>query len=366
MKPSDFDAGTTTMTWQAEVQPVVEQVMRSQDVAGMVIAVACGAQAPEYLVVGCDAAGQRLHEDTLFPVASVTKLATALAVLRLVDRGMLGIEDPLAKHVPEAAAARPGITLRTLLTHTSGLRYDVAGHKAPYSRGLDWPTLAQACLATPPVDSPGARVNYSNVGFGLLAVVVERVTGVAFPAALRDLVLAPLGIEGYLGIEPPRPPARIGGDLGTGVGTELERYNSPFWRSLGMPWGGLITTADGALRLVQAYAGRPADFLSPAVVAAATRDQTGGLPGGVMAHIMEWPRCPWGLGVELRGEKLPHMAPIEASPESFGHGGASGCLVWSDPRADVSWVMLTTRTFDDTWREWAAIGAAVLAAGGRR
>ena len=354
------------MVWQAEVEPVVRRVLRSQDVAGMVLAVARADASPEYLTVGADAAGHPLCADTLFPVASITKLATALAVLRLADRGLLGIEDPLARHLPDAAAARPGITLRSLLTHTSGLRYDVAGHKAPYTPGLDWPALARACLATPPVELPGTRVNYSNVGFGLLAVVVERVTGESFPAALGALVLEPLAMEGYLGQEPPRTPARIGGDLGDGVGAELERYNSPFWRSLGLPWGGLVTTASGALRLVQAYAGRPPGFLSSLLLAQATTDQTGGLPGGVMAHIMEWPRCPWGLGVELRGEKLPHMAPASASPESFGHGGASGCLVWHDPRRGVSWAMLTTRTFEDVWREWADIGAAVLAAGAGR
>ncbi len=336
--------------------------MASQAVAGMVIATVRGDDRPTYLVAGTDAGGQRLGEDSLFPVASITKLATALAVLRLADRGQLGVEDPLATHVAEAVAARPGITLRTLLTHTSGLRYDVAGHRAPSTRGLDWPALARACIATPPVDPPATRVNYSNVGYGLLAVVVERVTGQPFPAALRDLVLAPLAIEATLGAEPPRPPARIGGDLGDGVGTELERYNSPFWRALGLPWGGLVTTAAGALRLVRAYAGDPPGFLSPELLARATQDQTGGLPGGVMAHVMEWPRCPWGLGPELRGEKLPHMAPIEAAPESFGHGGASGSLVWHDPRAAVSWAMLTTRTFDDAWRAWAAIGAAILRA----
>jgi CubicO group peptidase (beta-lactamase class C family) len=82
-----------------------------------------------------------------------------------------------------------------------------------------------------------------------------------------------------------------------------------------------------------------------------------------MAEVMEWPRCPWGLGVELRGDKTPHMAPPEASPASFGHGGASGAFVWCDPARGVSWAMLSTRTFLGWWRDWAAIGSAVLAWG---
>src|ERR671937_2235049 len=69
---------------------------------------------------GVDAAGQPLG-GSLFPVASLTKLATALSVLRLVDVGGLGLADPLSRHLPEAGAAQPGVTLRRLLAHTAGL-----------------------------------------------------------------------------------------------------------------------------------------------------------------------------------------------------------------------------------------------------
>jgi beta-lactamase class C len=336
--------------------------MNANGVPGLVIAAARGEQALAHLVIGADAAGQELKADTLFPVASVTKLATALAVLRLADRGALGLDDLLAAHASDAAAAREGVTLQMLLCHTGGLRYEIAS-ESPHDRGAgDWPTLARACLTATPVAPPRTVVNYSNVGYGLLGIVVERVTGQPFPAALAALVLAPLGIEGYLGAEPPRRPARIGGDLGAQAGTDREPYNSAYWRSLGSPGGGLVTTARGALRLVEAFAGQPTGFLSPAMVAEATRDQTGGLPGGIMAGVMEWPRCPWGLGVELRGEKMPHMAPPEAAPTSFGHGGASGALVWADPTVGVAWAMLTTRTFLSWWRGWGTIGAAILRA----
>jgi CubicO group peptidase (beta-lactamase class C family) len=202
-------------------------------------------------------------------------------------------------------------------------------------------------------------VQYSNVGYGLLAIAVERVTGRPFAAALSEQVLGPLGIEGYLGVEAlPRQAARTTDVRGRAAGTEIEPFNSPFWRGLAMPWVGLVTTAEGALRLLGAFAG---DFLRPDTRARATSDQTGGLAGGFGGPLM-WDPSPWGLGPDLRGQKRPHWAPASASPGSYGHAGASGCLAWHDPARDLSWVLIGTRTADGGWllRQGAAIGAALL------
>lgn len=340
--------------------PAVEAALDRWAVPGAVVAVARGGAAPAFLVVGSDAAGRPLEAASLFPVASISKLAVALAVLRLAADGALALDDPLGRHLPDAAAARPGVTLRAVLAHTAGLPNDLAPGAAPYAVGLDWPALARACLATAPETAPGTVVGYSNVGSGLLALVVERRTGRPFAAALADLVLDPLSIDGYLGVEPPRAPAVIGGRLGDHAGTPLEPFNSAFWRALAFPWGGLVTTAAGALAIVAAFAGRPAGFLPPALRAEAVHDQTGGLGGGLFPPF-RWPRCPWGLGVELRGAKRPHWTPRTASPDSFGHVGASGALAWHDPAADTTWAILGTRTFEKWWQTWAKIGEAVLA-----
>ena len=101
--------------------------------------------------------------------------------------------------------------------------------------------------------------------------------------------------------------------------------------------------------------------MSPELLAEATRDQTGGLPGRMV--FVEWPGCPWGLGPELRGDKAPHWTPGEASPTSFGHVGASGSIAWADPAAGVAWALLGARFFIDWWKDWPAIGAAILSAG---
>ena len=351
-----------TETVSAALRQTVEKALQASRMRGIVIAMARGNEPAGGLCMGVDRSDCPITVDSLYPVASITKLATSLAVLRLVDRGDLKPGDPLAYHLPEAtASAHLDVTLRKLLSHTSGLPMDLPPGAAPYEQGLDWPALAAACTETPLQRQPGTRVQYSNVGYGLLAVVVERLTGMAYPEALRFLVLEPLKIEGYLGAEPPRTPVVVEGMTGKRANTPLEPFNSRFWRSLGMPWAGLVTTAEGALTLVRAFAGVPGDFLSPETLREATRNQVGDLSGGFVKPFL-WDHALWGLGPELRGEKWPHWAPREASPESFGHSGASGCVAWSDPAANVSWAILGTGAAGSGWlvRQATSIGAALL------
>jgi CubicO group peptidase (beta-lactamase class C family) len=320
------------VSWQTGVRPVVAEVTRTRAVPGVVVTVARGDGAPDHLVVGGDGAGRPLAADSLFPVASITKPATALAVLRLAAQGKLALDDLLAWHLPEAAAAVHGVTLRRLLSHTAGLPYDVAAEAAPYAPGLDWPTLERACLATALIAPPGTTARYSNVGFGLLGIVVGRLSGRPIPEAITDLV--------------------------EHAGTELEPFNSRVWRALAMPWACLVTTTAGALALARAFAGMPAGFLPTALLAEATTDQSGELPGSGLD--LPWSPAPWGLGIEIRGAKEPHCTPPSVSPRSFGHAGASGCLVWVDPAAGIAWAILGTRTFDAWWPRWAEIGEAIL------
>lgn len=330
-------------------------------VPGISVLVAKGNGPPESLVRGTDAAGTPLRADSLTPVASITKLATALSVLRLADRGALALDEPLSAYLPDAAISATGATPRELLCHLSGLPVDVPNADAHYSARLTWPIIARACRETAPIRPRDTRVQYSNVGYGVLAALVERVTGEAFSAALSSLVLRPLGVEGYLGVEPPRPPARLADVRGPSAGTPIEWFNSPFWRTLALPWGALVTTIDGAFRLLQAFRGQPEGFLLPTTRLDATFNQTEDLAGGFVPPLV-WPRCPWGLGPELRDRKRPHWTPPTASPDSYGHSGATGCVVWTDPSRDVTWAIVGTRTADNGWlvHRAPAIGAAIL------
>lgn len=346
-------------TARSAIRQTMREVMKAARMPGILVAVAADMASTEHLLIGEDAGGRPLTHDSLFPVASVTKLATALAVLRLVNRNDLALDDALAAHLPEAAATQP--TLRDLLSHTSGLAYDLSEDVAPYDRSLRWPAPAQACLQATARSRPHTRVEYSNISYGLLALVVERQTGLDFPQALRQLVLEPLGVEAYLGDEPPRAPVLLSGVRGAGAGTEFEIFNSAFWRGLALPWSGLLTTAGGAMTLIQAFGHTPPGFLSAELRGEATRNQVGDLECRLFG-LVPWQRCHWGLGPELRDGKSPHWTPPEASPLSFGHAGQSGCVVWADPAAGLAWAILGTRTADNGWllKHAPRIGTTIL------
>ncbi|MCG3139832.1 MAG: hypothetical protein HDKAJFGB_00752 [Anaerolineae bacterium] len=349
-----------------QVETLARQTLENFDLRGLVALAARDETKPVALYLGADATGAPLGADSFFIVASLTKLATALCVLRLVDAGGLALDDPLAKYLPEAASARAGVTLRALLCHTAGLPSDLPNGDALYGKPLTWRDIARECLRVELERAPRTRVVYGNLGFGLLAMAVERVTQEDFAVALRRLVLNPLGIEGYLGDEPPRAPVQISDVRSRYANTPYAPFNSRYYRSLALPWSQLVTTPAGALRLVRAYAGKARDFLSDALRHEAVQNQTDDLPGGY-GGIFEYEKCPWGLGVDLKGAKKPHWTPPSASPRTFGHAGASGCVVWHDPAANVSWTILGTRTADNGWlvRAGPEIGAALLDAAAR-
>jgi beta-lactamase class C len=318
-----------------------------------------------HLHFGADAAGQPLRAHLLLPVASVTKLATTLALLRLVAGGVTTLDTPLAQDLPDAAMALPGVTWRRLLSHTAGQPIDVESRLAPYAEGLTWPQVANALLQTAPQDPIGRTVRYSNVGCGLAAIFVERATEQPFAQALEQLVLQPLDVPGLLGDPGARPTATTGGNLGEHASTPLETYNRSFWRSLALPWAGLFTTVAGALALVRAFDPAADDgFLPAALRSEAVTDQSGGVPGGFGGWI-EWIPSPWGLGAELRGSKSPHYAGPSASPASWGHLGASGALAWMDPDAGVAWSLWAPRTAA-SWLRAMHLASEIILTAARR
>ncbi|MCC6224682.1 MAG: beta-lactamase family protein [Thermoleophilia bacterium] len=145
------------------------------------------------------ASDEPLEPVTPLRIASNTKTLTAAAVFRLQELGALDVDDPIAAHLPPALVERlPGgkeITVRQLLRHESGL-YDFATDPA-YLRlvaadpGRRWTPLEQVELALElgePYGRPGATVHYSDTGYVLASLIIERASGQPLPAALRDLL----------------------------------------------------------------------------------------------------------------------------------------------------------------------------------
>jgi beta-lactamase class C len=337
----------------------------------MVVAVSRGGKPAELVALGVDAQGVPVTEASIFPLCSATKLATSLATLRLVDQGLIGLDDELSRHIPEAAAAKPGVTIRRLMSHSSGLPIDVSETIVPYVTGLDWSKMASGCHQVPLQTAPGERVQYSNVGYALIGEIVQRVADRPFKEALRALVLGRCEGEFWFGEEPSRPPVIIADVRSRFAGTALEPGNSAGWRALGFPPTGLMTTARGLLELAHRFHGGDPGWIRPELLAEATRNQTSGLSGGWcdgvfhaydFMGIVTWPDCSWGLGPEVRGTKTPHWTRSQTSPRSFGQIGSTGCLVWVDPEADIEWAIMGTRSTDCGWlvRHGPAINGAIF------
>jgi CubicO group peptidase (beta-lactamase class C family) len=138
---------------------------------------------------------------TQYPLASISKLLTATAVLQLRDRGRLRLDDPVSDHLPWFRLRTrdpddPPITIRQLLTHTAGVPRDAP---FPYHTDYRYPTREQWVGSVPtldPVYPPETKWKYSNLGFAVLGEVVAAASGLSFDRYVQDCVLDPLGMKG--------------------------------------------------------------------------------------------------------------------------------------------------------------------------
>jgi CubicO group peptidase (beta-lactamase class C family) len=140
---------------------------------------------------------QPVRPDTLFQIGSISKVYTATFIMRLVDEGKLALDEPIITYLPELkladAQAQQTITLRHLLSHTSGLFGD---YFEDFGLGDDALSRAIATFATLRQQfAPGALWTYCNTGFGLAGAIIERVTGQPFETAMRERLFKPLGLE---------------------------------------------------------------------------------------------------------------------------------------------------------------------------
>lgn len=295
-----------------------------------------------------------LRDDAIFLIASITKPIVALAVLQLVERGELALDDRVERYISHFGKhGKHAITLRHLLTHTSGLpdmlpnNLELRGDQAPLTAFVEG-----ACGLSP--DFPAGRsVQYQSLGFAVLGEIVHRVSGLPCAEWLRQHLFEPLGmVDTALGA----PDSWF-----TGPVPRVERiaelrlppeqlnaphwnWNSRYWRQLGAPWGGLLTTPADLGRLAAFLLGwspqAETQVLSRASIAAATRNQLEGMRD-VPADDR---RCrPWGLGWRLNWPAHSANFGDLLSPGTYGHWGATGTVMWLDPAHDACCILLTTR-----------------------
>lgn len=287
-------------------------------------------------------AEQRLPQDrleqvrptTLFDLASVTKLYTAAVVLRLVDEGALALDDPAAKYVPGLGAGEE-VTLRHLLTHTSGLPSVTQWQAWPEDVEQRWNVVR----ATGREAAVGARHEYSCVGYLVTTLVLRAVTGARLPELVDRFITGPMGLRDTMF----HPGAE---DRTRCAATEHQSQNArgmvqgvvhdeASWK-LGGEGGnaGLFATAGDVLRfgeMLRCGGEDPATgrrILSESAVGEMARQQ---LPDGVEAEFGQ------GIGLRLGNLRLGGRS----SHESVGHGGFTGTALVIDRDLHRTTVLLT-------------------------
>ncbi|MEP7365128.1 MAG: serine hydrolase domain-containing protein, partial [Acidobacteriota bacterium] len=266
------------------------------------------------------------------------------AMMMLVERGLVSIDDPVSHYLPEFKGDdRKNTRVRDLLSHTSGMpdmlpeNTELRRANAPLSE------FTKRAMTTPLLFPPRTDFHYQSMGVLLTAEIVERVSKKRLRVFLQEEVFGPLGMKSSaLGLGPFKIADTAWCQTGPGSTTaDLERFgpNSAYWRDMGHPWGGMHSTTSDLAILLQTflnggmYAGTR--VFSAATVAAMTRDQNISIGK------------PWGLGWGLVTSPVWCYFGDLVSPRTFGHSGATGTVAWADPERRLLCVILTTRPSGD-------------------
>lgn len=173
-----------------------ERVLVRRHVAGASLLLKDGNRSA-FINTSCRQPAHDAHHETIYRVASITKMATALVVLSACDDGLLTLNTPVASLLPdgERAPALHGVTVRHLLSHTSGLRDIPAVDGALRTGGTFHDALAAEGIRG---SEPGQAMVYCNFGFGLLGCVLEHVTGHSVEKVFQERLFQPLSMRGTL------------------------------------------------------------------------------------------------------------------------------------------------------------------------
>lgn len=290
--------------------------------------------------IGPSAGARATAPDTIFLLASITKPVTACALMLLVERGLVSLDDPVSRYLPEFKGEdRKATRVRDLLSHTSGLPDMLPENTALRRAHAPLSEFVRHSFTTPLLFPPRTDFRYQSMGILLAAEIVERVSGKRLRDFLKQEVFDPLGMRSSaLGMGAFQVEDTAWCQTSQRSNTaDLERFgpNSPYWRDMGHPWGGMHSTTMDLAVLLQtflnggSYSGRR--VFSPPTVATMIRDQNTAI------------NKPWGLGWGLATSPVWCYFGDLVSPRTFGHSGATGTVAWADPEQRLLCVILTTR-----------------------
>lgn len=316
---------------------------RGAPIVGLTVAVARDGEAPTIRGYGyLDAARtQPATAETVYEIGSITKTFTAALVLKRVEQGRIGLDDPLTRWIPELGEAGAGVTVRQLLAHTSGLP------SGPVLEDLTQPAPEAALLAAvrerPREFEPGTRFRYNNNGYGLLGLVLEREAGARYVDLLQAELLTPLGLEHTA-------PCRFD-DAGRPVGFDHGYRTTPqplphprHHPDASGPAGLLCSTAGDVLAWQAALMG--GRVIGSETLAQMTEAQ----------RLADGRTSPYGLGIY-----------VDADGERLHHGGAASGFItqmaWR-PKDRVGVVVLTNGIYAGALVERLEQDVARVAAGG--
>lgn len=214
-------------------------------------------------------AGTPMAPGSVSRTGSISKSITAMLLMRLVDEGVVGLDDPVADHLPELAAVRelpdgaPPVTFRMLASHTAGLEREPANMREMVSGPLElWEARVVESLANTAYDTvPGARYQYSNIGYGALGLALARAAGVPFMELVQREVFDPLGMTSSTFVavggelEPRLATGYVNGRDGS-LDAEAPRREHA-GRGYKVPNGGIYSTVADLGRFLGAVAGVP-------------------------------------------------------------------------------------------------------------
>ncbi|MFK5920803.1 MAG: serine hydrolase domain-containing protein [Verrucomicrobiota bacterium] len=276
----------------------------------------------------------------IFLIASITKPMSAAGIMILADRGELKLSDPVRKFIPEFSQGdRKDITIKQLLTHTSGLPDQLEENATLRAAHAPLKEFVKGAVRTPLLFKPGTKYSYQSMGILLASEIAERITKTPFRDFLKQELFIPLGMKhSALGMGEFEMADVVRGQIenaakesGAGAANTKDwDWNSPYWRDFAAPWGGAHCTALDVTIFLRSFLHPDGKVLKRETALRMVRNQN---PPGF---------TPRGLGFDLS----PGSFGKSCSKRTFGHRGATGTLAWADPKKAWSCVILTSLPFN--------------------